>query len=132
MSTSHFTTWLAFQKSRRLAASIYQLAKTFPPAEKFALTDQVIRSSRSVCANLAEGYAKRRYPKHFISKLTDCAGENHETEVWLMFARDHNYISEEHAAIYQAACDEVSRLLSYMQRHPEKFIGQAEKAKRKA
>ncbi|WP_116108106.1 four helix bundle protein [Lewinella sp. IMCC34191] len=132
MSTSHFTTWLAFQKSRRLAASIYNLCKTFPPAEKYALTDQVLRSSRSVCANLAECYAKRRYPKHFIAKLTDCAGENHETEVWLMFARDHGYISRGHHTSYQAACEEVSRLLSYMQRNPEKFVGKAEKAKRKA
>ncbi|MGB3801356.1 MAG: four helix bundle protein [Lewinella sp.] len=91
----------------------------------------MLRSSRSVCANLAEGYAKRRYPKYFIAKLTDSAGEIHETEVWLLFALDHKYITQEHYVKYQRACEEISRLLSYVQRHREKLVGPIGRRKQK-
>lgn len=121
MPHSHFTNWLAFQKGRILAASVYRLTQSFPREERYALTDQIRRSSRSVCANLAEGYAKRRYPRHFIAKLTDSAGENFETQTWLMFALDHNYLTQEHYDRYLKASEEVGRLLSYMQTHPNQF-----------
>ena len=124
MDAPHFTRWLAFEKGRLLACSIFRLSRNFPKEERYALTDQVLRSSRSVCANLAESYAKRRYPKHFIAKLTDASAENYETQAWLLFALDHGYLEQHHYDKYQAACNEVGKLLSYMQRYPQKFTGQ--------
>ena len=121
MSNSNFTTWLAFQKGRALAAEVFDLTKAFPKEERYALVDQIRRSSRSVCANLAEGYAKRRYPKHFIAKVTDAAGENYETQTWLLFALDHNYIAEPQYTRLVEASTEVGRLLSYMEHNFKKF-----------
>ena len=77
-----------------LAMAIYEISKKWPMEEKYSLTDQVRRSSRSVCSNLREAWAKRRYEAHFISKLTDSDGENSETDTWLDFARDCKYISD--------------------------------------
>src|SRR5258708_13657127 len=80
-----------------LAMLIFQLSKRFPSEERYALTSQIRRSSRSVCMNLREAWAKRRYPAHFVSKLTDCDGENSETDTSLDFAKDSRYISlQEH------------------------------------
>lgn len=77
---------------------IFEVSKTFPSDEKYVLTSQIRRSSRSVCTNLREAWAKRRYEAHFISKLTDCDGENSETDSSLDFARDCDYIvAEEHS-----------------------------------
>ena len=80
-----FKKLLAYQKSFELTMTIFEASKSFPKEETYALTDQIRRSSRSVCANIAEAYRKRRYPKHFISKLTDADGENSETNTWLDF-----------------------------------------------
>jgi four helix bundle protein len=74
---------------------IFEISRTFPVEEKYSLTDQVRRSSRSVCANIAEAYRKRIYPNHFVSKLTDSDAENSETNVWLEFALKCDYISNE-------------------------------------
>jgi four helix bundle protein len=76
----------AYQLSHSLAMEIFHLSKTFPREELYSLTDQIRRSSRSVPANLAEGYRKRRYPAMFVNKLTDCDAEASETQVWLEFA----------------------------------------------
>lgn len=76
-----------------LAMKIFEISKTFPPEERFALTSQIRRSSRSVCLNLREAWAKRRYEAHFVNKLTDCDGENSETDSSLDFARDCKYIA---------------------------------------
>ena len=122
MATFHYNTWAAYKKSFALASSICRLTARFPRDERYALTDQVRRSSRSVCANLAESYAKRRYPKHFLAKLTDAAGENFETQVWLSFARDHGYLTPTEHKKYIAAAEEVGRLLSYMQSHPSQYL----------
>lgn len=77
---------IVYQKSFALAMNIFEVSKNFPPEEKYSLTDQIRRSSRSVTANLAEATRKRRYVNYFISKLTDCDAENAETQVWLEFA----------------------------------------------
>ncbi|HET8803106.1 MAG TPA: four helix bundle protein, partial [Aequorivita sp.] len=77
-----FKTLLAYQKGFTLAMEILEISKTFPKEETYSLVDQIRRSSRSVCANIAEAYRKRRYEKHFISKLTDSDAENSETQVW--------------------------------------------------
>jgi four helix bundle protein len=89
-----------YKKAYRLAMDIFEISKRFPPEERFALTGQVRRSSRSVCLNLREAWAKRRYEAHFVSKLTDCDGENSETDSSLDFARDCRYITvEEHRVL---------------------------------
>ena len=85
----------AYEKSFEVAVNIYNLTKSFPAEERYSLTDQIRRSSRSVCANIGEAYRKRRYPKHFISKLSDSDAENTETQVWLDFSLKFNYISKE-------------------------------------
>ena len=82
-----------YQQSYELAMQIFELSRSFPSEERFALAGQIRRSSRSVCMNLREAWAKRRYEAHFISKLTDCDGENSETDTSLDFAKDCGYIS---------------------------------------
>lgn len=86
-----FEKLIVFQKSYSVAMEIFELSKEFPKEEKFSLTDQIRRSSRSVCANIAEAYRKKVYPKSFISKMVDADGECSETIVHLCFAKDCNY-----------------------------------------
>ncbi|WP_144804397.1 four helix bundle protein [Maribacter sp. MAR_2009_72] len=89
-----FQDLLAYKKSFALAMKVFHISKSFPVEEKYSLTDQIRRSSRSVCANIAEAYRKRRYPKNFISKLTDSDAENSETQTWLEFAFKCEYINQ--------------------------------------
>jgi four helix bundle protein len=108
-----------YVKSYNLAMRIFTLSKDFPPEERYALTSQIRRSSRSVSMNLREAWAKRRYPAHFVSKLTDCDGENSETDTSLDFARDCGYITaEQHQALAQCCC-EVGRMLGAMITNPD-------------
>ncbi len=117
-----YKTLLAYQKEKQVADEIFIVSKTFPPEEKYSLTDQIRRSSRSVCACISEAYRKRKYPAHFVSKLTDADMENGETEVWLDFAKDCKYMSEDkHRQLY-ALNEEVAKLLAYMINHPDKFL----------
>ena len=105
-----------------LAMKIFELSKCFPPEEKFALTSQIRRSSRSVCLNLREAWAKRRYEAHFISKLTDCDGENSETDSSLDFARDCKYITiQQHAKLVEMS-REIGKMLGGMIRNPTPFL----------
>ena len=91
----HYKELLAYQKAYELAMKIFHISKKFPPEEKYSLTDQIRRSSRSVCTNLAEAYRRKRYKDYFINKLNDSETENAETEVWLDFSRDCSYVSAE-------------------------------------
>jgi four helix bundle protein len=116
-----FRELLAYQKGFRLAMDIFNVSKSFPPDEKYSLTDQIRRSSRSVCANIAEAYRKRRYANHFISKLTDSDAENSETNVWLEFAYNCEYISEETYANLTEKNIEIGKLINYMINNPDKF-----------
>lgn len=116
-----FTDWMAFQKGENLAHEIFLLSSTFAREEKYSLTDQIRRSSRSVCSNLAEGHAKRSYPKHFYVKLTDALGENNETLVWLRFARKCSYINNEQYTVFANQNKEIGKLLSYMLANPQRF-----------
>lgn len=111
-----------YQLAYELAMEIFNLFKDFPKEEKYSLTDQIRRSSRSVCSNIAEGYRKRIYPKHFVSKMTDADGEASETCVWLDFAKDCNYINESNNIELTEKYDEVGRMLGSMINHPEKFL----------
>lgn len=112
---------LAYQKSFQLAMEIFELTKEFPKEEKYSLTDQIRRSSRSVCANIAESYRKRRYVNHFISKLTDSDAENSETNVWLDFSLECNYISKENHQLLSLKTIEIGKLINYMINNPGKF-----------
>ena len=102
---------------------IFQLTKNFPRDEVFGLTSQIRRSSRSVCANVGEGYRKRRYEAHFISKLTDADMENTETQIWLEFAEACGYITTQIRNELYTQTQEIGKLLNYMLRNPEKFTG---------
>src|SRR5688572_10499877 len=113
---------IVYKAAYQLAVDIYALSKRFPAEEKYALTSQIRRSSRSVCLNLREAWAKRRYEAHFISKLTDCDGENSETDSSLDFARDCGYISAQQHAELVALCEEVGKMLGSMMKHPTPFL----------
>ncbi|MGZ0017572.1 four helix bundle protein [Yeosuana sp. AK3] len=116
-----FKKLLAYQKSFELAMTIFEISKLFPKEETYSLTDQIRRSSRSVCANISEAYRKRRYPKHFISKLTDADAENSETNTWLDFALACEYIFPEKHSKCTEEGKEIGKLINYMINHPEKF-----------
>ena len=116
-----FKQLLAFKKAYDLAMDIFELSKSFPKEETYSLTDQIRRSSRSVCANLAESYRKRKYPLHFISKLTDSDMENSETMVWIDFAYDCKYIEEEVYYELYYKNDEIGKLINFMINNPKKF-----------
>jgi four helix bundle protein len=111
-----------FKKAYSLAMDIFQISKSFPPEEKYSLTDQIRRCSRSVCANLGEAYRRRKYPAHFVSKLADCDAENTETEVWIMFSFNCKYINDSQNKDLSERCAEVGRMLGYMISHPEKYL----------
>jgi four helix bundle protein len=110
-----------YQKAYKLAMEIFNLTKNFPFEERFSLTDQIRRSSRSVPANIAEGYRKRQYPNAFSNKMSDSDAEATETQVWLDFSRDCGYISKEECERLRLEYEEVGRMLGNMIAHPEKF-----------
>ncbi|HEX2933126.1 MAG TPA: four helix bundle protein [Candidatus Binatia bacterium] len=111
-----------YQKAYRLAMTIFQVSKTFPEEERFALTGQIRRSSRSVCLNLREAWSKRRYEAHFVSKLTDCDGENSETDSSLDFAKDCEYITMDCHAELTALSKQIGKMLGSMIKNPGPFL----------
>jgi four helix bundle protein len=111
-----------YKKGYDLAMRVFEVSKRFPAEEKFALTSQIRRSSRSVCLNLREAWAKRRYEAHFISKLTDCDGENSETDSSLDFARDCAYITKQEHVELTALCQEVGKMLGRIIQNPTPFL----------
>jgi len=111
-----------YQLAYKLAMEIYHESKSFPKDERFSLTDQIRRSSRSVAANIAEGFRKRQYPKMFVSKLADADGEATETQVWLDFARDCNYMTVKRRDELTKGYEEVGKMLGTMMSMPEKFM----------
>ena len=116
-----FQELLAYKKSFSLAMRIFEISKSFPKDEKYSLTNQIRRSSRSVSANIAEAYRKRIYPKHFMSKLTDSDAENSETQVWLEFSFKSDYISKEIFDELINESIEVGKLINFMIQNPAKF-----------
>jgi four helix bundle protein len=109
---------LAFQS----AIQIHELTRSFPNEERYSLTDQVRRSSRSVCANIAEAWRKRCYPKNFVSKLSDADAEATETLVWLDFALHYAYLSSELHKELADHYDHICRQLTLMMAEPQKWI----------
>jgi four helix bundle protein len=112
---------LAFKKGFELSMSIFQISKQFPKEERYSLTDQIRRSSRSVCACIAESYRKRIYPAHFKSKLNDADMENSETAVWLDFALACEYIKPDKYQELNKQSEEIGKLINYMMLNPSKF-----------
>jgi four helix bundle protein len=111
-----------YQLAYKLAMEIFHLSKAFPREEIYSLTDQIRRSSRSVAANLAEGFCKRRYPNVFVNKLTDCDAEAAETQVWIDFAFDCGYMSKENHDNLVSQYEEVERMLAGMMSKPQVFV----------
>ena len=113
---------IVYQKAYALAMKIFEMSKSFPAEEKYSLTDQIRCSSRSVCTNLREAWAKRKYQAHFVSKLSDCDGEINETDTALDFAKDCGFIEPEEHERLVALCCEVRRLLGAMLANPTPFL----------
>ena len=113
---------IVYKKAYDLAMRIFEISRSFPKEERYALTGQIRRSSRSVCLNLRESWTKRRYEAHFISKLTDCDGENSETESSLDFAKDCQYIDNETHKKLISINNEVGRMLGSMINNPHNFL----------
>lgn len=110
-----------YQMAFKAAMEIFELTKEFPKDEKYSLTDQIRRSSRSVCANLAEAFRKRRYPKSFAAKLSDSEGEAAETQVWLEFSLECKYLDD---AIYRELIEKYEQIIGKlvnMALNPEKW-----------
>ena len=104
-----------------LAMKIFEISKRFPKEETYSLTDQVRRSSRSVCSSLAEAHRKRLYPAHFVSKTSDADMENAETQTWLEFALACKYINQQEQESLLNLSEQVGNLLNHMIRNPEKY-----------
>src|SRR6266404_1723770 len=113
---------IVYKRAYELSMRIFELTKRFPGEERFALTSQIRRSSRSICLNLREAWAKRRYEAAFVAKLTDCDGENGETESSLDFANDCGYLREEDHKILTNLTSEIGKMLGSMMQQPEKFL----------
>ncbi len=116
-----FRNLTVYQKAFALAMDIYVKTKEFPKEEIYSLTSQIRRSSRSVCSNIGEGYRKRRYTAHFISKMSDADMENSETQVWLDFSLAFKFISQDEFVNFNERSEEVGKLLGYMIKNPEKY-----------
>jgi four helix bundle protein len=110
-----------YQLAYKLAMEIFHASKAFPKEERYSLTDQIRRSSRSVVANIAEAFRKRRYPNMFVSKLADSDAEATETQVWLDFARDCGYLPQQQHDALMSGYEEVGKMLGRMIATPEKF-----------
>jgi four helix bundle protein len=116
-----FRELIVYQRQRELARRVFEATKGFPKDEMFSLTDQIRRSSRAVGAAIAEAWGKRRYPRHFVSKLTDADSEQLETQHWLESARDAGYLQNADCQTLLQLCDEIGRMLGSMINKAEQF-----------
>lgn len=114
-----------YKKAFQAARTIFRCTESWPKEERYALTDQIRRSSRSVFTNVAEAWRKRRYPKHFISKLSDADAEAAETRAWLDAAFDHDYISQSTYEDLDAKYDTISGSLVKMMSNSDRWCGPA-------
>jgi len=121
MAAKNFKQTRVFKLAYEQAMEIFKITKKFPPEEKYSLTDQVRRSSRSVCANITEAYRKKKYPAHFVLKITDSDAENSETNIWLDFSKDCAYLALDLHLNFVARNDEIGRLLNHMINDPDKY-----------
>lgn len=117
----HFRELDAYQLAMEVAMQLFEVSKCFPAEEKYSLTDQVRRSSRSVCANMAEAWRKRRYPNAFVSKLSDADAEAAETQVWIEFAVKCGYLDPTHGNDLDRQYENIQGKIVNMLRSPEKW-----------
>lgn len=110
-----------YQSAFQTAITLHKISLAFPSEEKYSLTDQVRRSSRSVCANIGEAFRKRRYPKSFIAKFSDSEAEAAETQIWIDFALEFGYIDNEKHALLNDKYDHILSQLVIMINSPEKW-----------
>ena len=110
-----------YQLAFTLAMEAYKVSKCFPIDERFSLTSQIRRASRSVAANIAERYRKKQYPRMFVSKMADADGEATETQVWIDFATECGYLSADQRTRLRSGYEEIGRMLGSMISHPESF-----------
>ncbi|NTV32886.1 MAG: four helix bundle protein [Deltaproteobacteria bacterium] len=116
-----FRDLIVYKKARAVAKRIFEISKTFPKEERYSLTDQVRRSSRSIGAQIAEAWAKRRYEKHFVSKLSDADGEQLETQHWIETAEDCEYLTSSQATEVNDELSEIGRMLNSMMNKADQF-----------
>lgn len=121
MAASSFRDLTVYKKAFELAMEIFEVSKGFPKEERYSLTDQIRRSSRSVCVCVGEAYRKRQYEAYFVSKSSDADMENTETRVWLDFATACNYLSSELKEKLEGKAIEVGKLLNHMIENPKKY-----------
>lgn len=121
ISTFKFKDLTVYKKAFGLSKEIFEATKKFSSDEKFGLTSQIRRSSRSVCSSIGEGYRKRRYEAHFISKTSDADMENSETSVWVDFAFECGYIDQLTQNKFNEKAAEIGRLLNHMMENPTKY-----------
>ncbi len=125
-----FKDLVVYKKARVVARRIFELSLKFPKEEMYSLTDQVRRSSRSIGAQIAEAWARRRYEKHFVSKLTDADGEQMETQHWILSAFDSGYVTHGVGQGVTADLNEIGRMLHSMMQKADSFCGDAPSASR--
>ena len=116
-----------YKKAFSLAMEVFQHTKDFPKEETYSLTDQIRRSSRSVCSSIGEAYRKRQYEKHFVSKTSDADMENTETQVWLDFSLSCKYLEKDKYDELVDKSEEVGKMLNHMIAYPEKYVRKSEK-----
>ena len=116
-----FKELVVYQKSRTLAQFIFKITKAFPKEEMYSLTDQIRRSSRSIGAQIAEAWGKRRYEKHFISKLSDADAEQLETQHWIIIAQDCEYLTHKQFETLNQNLSEIGRMLYSMMKKANQF-----------
>ena len=116
-----FKELVVYQKARTLAKSVFEITKTFPKEEMYSLTDQIRRSSRSIGAQIAEAWGKRRYEKHFISKLSDADAEQLETQHWIIIAQDCEYLTRKQFETLNQNLSEIGRMLYSMMSKANQF-----------
>ncbi len=116
-----FRELIVYQKAYSLAMEIFSVTGTFPKEEKYSLVDQIRRSSRSITSNISESWARKSYIKSFVNKLTDSPGEDYETETWLDYSKDCNYITSEKHQELMNGYDEVRKMLISIINNPEKW-----------
>lgn len=116
-----FRDLIVYQKAYKLALEIFEETKKFPSEEKYSLTDQIRRSSRSVTSNISEAWSKRIYEKYFVSKFSDALGEEYETEVWLDYSKDCGYMKINKHKCFMEEYEEVRKMLISIINNPQKF-----------
>lgn len=128
MSEKSFRDLTVYKKA--FAMEIFKISKNFPAEEKYSLTDQVRRSSRSVCSCIGEAYRKRQYEAHFVSKSTDADMENTETRVWLDFALACDYLVQDEWKALDEKATEIGKLVNHMIENPKKYLTKAQTLKK--